>query len=103
MPEQRRAVPGILSSYEIDCLEGLERPYLNGIRFGYGQSASGQSLWSLEIPYDGTGSVALESDFHLLFTETDLIWSYQAVQIDERTIEDREVCPLDPVEFSPHR
>ena len=76
------------------CLKGLVRPYLNGINISYGQSESGQSYWSLEVPFDGTGSVELGSTFNLMFSERELLWSYMSVQIDERTWEDIDVCPL---------
>ena len=76
------------------CLKGLVRPYLNGINIAYGQSELGQSYWSLEVPFDGTGSVELGSTFNLMFSERELLWSYKSVQIDERTWEDIDVCPL---------
>jgi len=78
------------------CLEGLVRPYLNGISITYGQFESGQSYWSLEVPFDGTGSVELGSTFNLVFSDRELVWSYQSVQIDDRTWEDRDVCPHSP-------
>lgn len=78
------------------CLQGLVRPYLNGINIAYGESLSGQSNWSLEIPFDGTGSVELGSKFNLVFSDTKLVWSYQSIQIDDRTWEDRDVCPYSP-------
>ena len=80
------------------CLRGLVRPYLNGIRIAYGQFHTGQSYWAVQIPFDGTGSVELESTFSLVFSETALIWSYQSIQLDEFTWEDRDVCPLGPIQ-----
>jgi len=80
------------------CLQGLVRPYLNGISIAYGQFRSGQSYWSLEVPFDGTGSVELGSTFNLVFSDTELVWSYQSIQIDDRTWEDRDVCPYTPSE-----
>ncbi len=76
------------------CLKGLVRPYLNGISLSYGQFEMGQSYWSLEIPFDGTASVELGSTFNLVFSEQELLWSYKSIQIDERTWEDIDVCPL---------
>jgi len=76
------------------CLEGLVRPYLNGLNLSYGQSEMGQSYWSLKIPFEGTGSVELGSTFNLMFSEKELLWSYKSIQIDERTWEDIDVCPL---------
>ena len=76
------------------CLDGLIRPYLNGISISYGQFQSGQSYWSVTMPFDGTGSVELEATFNLVFSETQLLWSYVTIQLDERTWEDRDVCPL---------
>ena len=32
------------------CLDGLVRPYLNGIKLNYGQFMSGRSYWSVVIP-----------------------------------------------------
>lgn len=78
------------------CLKGLVRPYLNGISISYGQFESGQSYWSLEVPFDGTGSVELGSIFYLVFSDRELVWSFQSVQIDDRIWEDRDVCPLSP-------
>lgn len=78
----------------LHCLRGLTRPWLNGIRMTYGQFESGQSYWSVEIPFDGSGSVTLGSNFNLVFSETDLLWSYQAIQLGEGTWEDRDVCPF---------
>ena len=78
------------------CLSGLVRPYLNGVSISYSQSAVGDSYWSLAIPYDGTESVELESTFNLVFSDEALLWSYQSIQIDDRTWEDRDVCPLSP-------
>ena len=75
------------------CLKGLVRPYLNGIRISYGQSLSGDSYWSLEIPFDGTGSVELGATFNLVFSDQALVWSYLSIQVDDRTWEDRDVCP----------
>ena len=75
------------------CLKGLNRPYLNGISLSYSQAQSGEGLWSLKIPYDGTQSVELESTFNLVFSETALLWSYQSIQVDDRTWEDHDVCP----------
>jgi len=74
------------------CLQGLVKPYLNGISLEYGQTLSGQGIWSIEVPFDGTGSVELESTFNLVFSDTELFWSYQSIQIDDRTWEDRDVC-----------
>ena len=78
------------------CLHGLVRPYLNGINIAYGQFESGQSYWALELPFDGTGSVELESTFNLVFSETRLVWSYKTIQIDDKTWENRDVCPYSP-------
>ncbi len=78
------------------CLSGLVRPYLNGVSISYGRFESGESYWSLEIPYDGTESVELESTFSLVFSDEALIWSYQTIQIDDTTWEDRDVCELSP-------
>lgn len=78
------------------CLQGLFRPYLNGIRIMYGKFRSGTSYWTVEIPFDGTGSVELGANFNLVFTERELVWSYQSVQIDAGTWEDRDVCDLPP-------
>jgi hypothetical protein len=78
------------------CLQGLVRPYLNGISIAYGQFDSGQSSWSLEIPFDGSGSVEFGATFNLVFSDTELVWSYQSIQIDDRTWEDRDVCPYSP-------
>ena len=75
------------------CLNGLVRPYLNGISISYGQFQSGDSYWSLEIPFDGTGSVELGSTFNLVLSDKALLWSYQSIQIDNRTWENRDVCP----------
>jgi len=86
-------IKGRLISIPAHCLQGLVRPYLNGISVAYGQFVSGKSYWSLEILFDGTESVELKSTFNLVFSETELMWSYQSIQIDDRTWEDRDVCP----------
>lgn len=75
------------------CLQGLVRPYLNGISIAYGQFESGQSYWSIEVPFDGSGSVELGSTFNLVFSDTEIVWSYQSIQIDDSTWDDRDVCP----------
>lgn len=82
------------------CLEGLIRPYLNGISLAYGQFESGRGYWTLEVPFDGTGSVELGSTFNLVFSDTELVWSYQSIQIDDRTWEDRDVCAYSPPDLS---
>ena len=88
------AIRGRKISIPQRCLKGLVQPYLNGISIAYGQFESGQSYWSLEVPFDGTGSAELGSTFNLMFSERELLWSYKSVQIDERTWEDIDVCPL---------
>ena len=82
------------------CLRGLIRPYLNGIGIAYGQFGSGQSYWSVEIPFDGNGSVELGSTFNLVLSDTELVWSYQSIQIDDGTWEDRDVCPYTSTDSS---
>lgn len=87
-------VRGSTVSIPQSCLDGLVRPYLNGLDLSYGQSETGQSYWSIEIPFDGTDSVELGSTFNLLFSQEALLWSYKSIQIDENTWEDVDVCPL---------
>lgn len=77
-----------------NCLEGLVRPYLNGLDLSYGQFETGQSYWSIEIPFDSTGSDELESTFNLVFSQEVLLWSYKSIQVDISTWEDVDVCPL---------
>ena len=88
------SIRGRVISIPQRCLDGLVRPHLNGVSLSYSESVSGQGYWSLKVPYDGTESVELESTFNLLFSEAALLWSYQSIQIDDRTWEDRDVCPL---------
>lgn len=76
------------------CLKGLVRPYLNGISIRYGQFESGQDYWSVEVPFDGTGSVELEATFSLVLSDRDLLWSYRSIQVDDTTWENRDVCAL---------
>ncbi|MDJ0758870.1 MAG: hypothetical protein QNJ19_05685 [Woeseiaceae bacterium] len=78
------------------CLEGLFNPYLNGLKIRYGQFHSGEEYWTVEIPFDGTGSVELESKFTLVFSETRLLWADQSIQIDDSAWEDRNVCRQTP-------
>ena len=77
------------------CLAGLTRPLLNEMSVVYGQFDSGQSYWSLQFPFDGTGSVEFGAIFYLIFSERELIWSYKSTQIDDRTWEDQDVCAID--------
>ena len=87
-------VRGSAISIPQKCLEGLVRPYLNGLDLSHGQTETGQSYWSIEIPFDGTGSVELGSTFNLMISQEALLWSYKSIQIDENTWEDVDVCPL---------
>ena len=75
------------------CLEGLFNPYLNGLKIRYGQFHTGEEYWTLEIPFDGTESVELEAEFRFVFSEEELLLSYQWIQIDDSTWERRDVCP----------
>ena len=96
LEELEFAIRGRSVAIPANCLNGFVRPYLNGIKIMYGQFYSGEDYWVLEIPYDGTGSVELGSTFNLVFLETKLVWSYQSVQIDDRTWETRDVCEMPP-------
>lgn len=87
-------IRGSAVSFSESCLEGLVRPYLNGLNLSYGQSAAGRSYWSIEIPFDGNDSVRLGSIFNLMFSQDALLWSYKSIQIDENSWEDVDVCPL---------
>ena len=76
------------------CLEGLYNPYLNGVKIGYGHLHTGREVWAIAIPFDATDSVELEAEFNLLFSDSELLWSYKTIQIDQVTWEDTDVCPL---------
>lgn len=77
------------------CLEGLTRPYLNGLEVRYGQYSSGEEYWMIEIPFDGTESVELGALFQIVIVDDEFRSTHMTIQLDQATWETRSVCRCD--------